>query len=345
MRNFVQIRPMKKNIILSFYLLLLANLTLAQQFSLPSLRFEYHAYEPYIDAQTMEIHLTKHHQTYISNLNKAVSGTKLEKLTLNQLLLNAGMRSDAVRNNAGGHYNHTLFWQILAPENKQGEISNELRSAMDLEFKHLDSLKKKLEVAATKHFGSGWAWLIVTPDKKLKVTSTSNQDNPIMDVAKERGIPILGIDVWEHAYYLKYQNKRGDYLNSVWQLIDWKMVSSNYLAALNDTLLQEIADDTWPEIKEFHKVMAQTFHPVEKNDFLPIQARSGEMLAKAILLRESVIPMSYQKPEIKAALIKLVKECNELDKLVKKNTKKILIKTKMFQAHDTFHIIQGLCKD
>ncbi|MFM8241627.1 MAG: Fe-Mn family superoxide dismutase, partial [Crocinitomicaceae bacterium] len=149
----------------------------------------------------------------------------------------------------------------------------------------------------------------------------------------------------EHAYYLKYQNKRGDYLNSIWKLIDWQMVSSNFLTALNDPLLKEIADDTWPEIKEFHKVMSQTFHPAEKDDLLPLQARSGEMLAKAILLKESVIPVNYQKPEIKAAMLKLVKDCDELDKLVKKNAKKIVLKTKIIQAHDTFHVIQGLCKD
>lgn len=142
--------------------------SIAQQYSLPTLRFEYSAYEPHIDAQTMEIHLTKHHQAYINNLNKAISGTKLESFSLNQLLLNAGLRSDAVRNNAGGHFNHSLFWQILAPENKQGAISAELKSAIELEFKSLDTLKSKLGASAAKHFGSGWAWLIVTPDKNLK---------------------------------------------------------------------------------------------------------------------------------------------------------------------------------
>ena len=334
-----------KIIALSTFLISFVTFSIAQQYSLPTLRFEYSAYEPHIDAQTMEIHLTKHHQAYINNLNKAISGTKLESFSLNQLLLNAGLRSDAVRNNAGGHFNHSLFWQILAPENKQGAISAELKSAIELEFKSLDTLKSKLGASAAKHFGSGWAWLIVTPDKKLKVTSTSNQDNPIMDVVKDRGIPILGVDVWEHAYYLKYQNKRGDYLNSIWKLIDWQMVSANYLTALNDPLLKEIADDSWPEIKEFHKVMSQTFHPAEKDDLLPLQARSGEMLAKAILLKESVIPVNYQKPEIKAAMLKLVKDCDELDKLVKKNAKKIVLKTKIIQAHDTFHVIQGLCKD
>lgn len=318
---------------------------LAQPFTLPSLRYEYTAYEPYIDAQTMEIHLTKHHQGYVNNLNKAINGTKLESYSLNQLLLNAGMRSDAIRNNAGGHYNHSLFWQILAPEGNQGTMMPELKAAIDLEFGHLDSLKAKLGVAASKHFGSGWAWLIVTPEKKLKVTSTPNQDNPIMDAVKDRGIPILGVDVWEHAYYLKYQNKRGEYLTNVWKLIDWKMVSANYLTALNDPLLKEIEDDSWPEIKDFHKVMSQTFHPAEKDDFIPIQTRSGELLAKAILLRESVVPAGYHDPEIKANMIKLVNECSDLDKLVKKNAKKILLKAKIIQAHDTFHVIEGLCKE
>ncbi|MEY3085547.1 MAG: hypothetical protein RL037_1727 [Bacteroidota bacterium] len=334
-----------KSSFLSVFVFLFIFYASAQPFTLPSLRFEYSAYEPHIDAQTMEIHLTKHHQGYVNNLNKAINGTKLETYSMNQLLLNASLRSDMVRNNAGGHYNHSLFWQILAPEAKQGNMTDELKNAIDKEFKLMDSLKSKLGTAAAKHFGSGWAWLIVTPDKKLKVTSTSNQDNPIMDVVKDRGIPILAVDVWEHAYYLKYQNKRADYLNNIWNLIDWQIVSANYIAALNDPLLKEIEDDSWPEIKDFHKVMSQTFHPAEKDDFIPLQARSGEMRAKSLLLYESVIPSRYQKPEVKANLLKLVKECEELDKLVKKNAKKIVLKAKIIQAHDTFHVIQGLCKD
>ena len=151
----------------------------------------------------MEVHHDKHHQAYVDNLNKAIAGTRMEKTSLDELLMYASFRPDAVRNNAGGHYNHTLFWEILVPKEKQsGIIKAEFDAAVKAQYGSIDSLKKLINSAASSRFGSGWAWLIVTPDKKLMVTSSGNQDNPIMDVAKDRGIPILGIDVWEHAYYL-----------------------------------------------------------------------------------------------------------------------------------------------
>ena len=184
----------------------------SQSYSLPALKYAYNAYEPWIDAQTMEIHHAKHHQAYITNLNKALAGTKMEALSMNDLLMYASFRSDIVRNNSGGHFNHSLFWDILAPTASQSVISAELAAAINLQFKSMDSLRIKINQGATTRFGSGWVWLSVTPDKKLMVSSTANQDNPIMDITKERGIPIFCIDVWEHAYYLKYQNKRGDYL-------------------------------------------------------------------------------------------------------------------------------------
>ncbi len=318
----------------------------SQVYNLPNLNFKYEEYEPYIDAKTMEIHHSKHHQAYVTNLNKAIAGTNLEKSSLNDLMMYASFRSDAVRNNAGGHYNHTLFWEILTPKDKQtNPISSELENAIKNQFGHIDSLKAKLNQAASTRFGSGWAWLVVTPQKKLIVTSTPNQDNPIMDVVKERGIPILGIDVWEHAYYLKYQNKRGDYLGAIWNLIDWGVVSQKYMSALNDPLLAQIEKDTWPELKEFHRVMSQVFHPSEKGNLDPLKNRSGELLAKAILLKNSTPPLPLQKEEISTALIKLVKQCDELDKLKSKNAKTEVLTKKIAEAHDTFHIIQGLCHD
>ena len=318
----------------------------SQVYNLPNLNFKYEEYEPYIDAKTMEIHHSKHHQAYVTNLNKAIAGTNLEKSSLNDLMMYASFRSDAVRNNAGGHYNHTLFWEILTPKDKQtNPISSELENAIKNQFGHIDSLKAKLNQAASTRFGSGWAWLVVTPQKKLIITSTPNQDNPIMDVAKERGIPILGIDVWEHAYYLKYQNKRGDYLGAIWNLIDWGVVSQKYMSALNDPLLAQIEKDTWPELKEFHRVMSQVFHPSEKGNLDPLKNRSGELLAKAILLKNSTPPLPLQKEEISKALIKLVKQCDELDKLKSKNAKTEVLTKKIAEAHDTFHIIQGLCHD
>jgi hypothetical protein len=166
-----------------------------------------------------------------------------------------------------------------------------------------------------------------------------------MDVSKERGIPILGIDVWEHAYYLKYQNKRGDYLGAIWNLIDWGVVSEKYISALNDPLLAQIEKDNWPELKEFHRVMSQTFHPSETGNLSPLRNRSGELLAKAILLKNSVIPSPFSNPKITEALSKLEKECSEIHKLNVKKTKDEVLKKKIAEAHDTFHVVQGLCHD
>jgi superoxide dismutase len=318
----------------------------AQTFSLPELKYQYAEYEPNIDVLTMQIHHSKHHKAYVDNLNKAIAGTKMETTSLIDLMLYASFRSDAIRNNSGGHYNHTLFWEILAPKEKQStSINADFETAVKTQFGSLDSLKKLINQAGTTRFGSGWAWLIVTPDKKLMVTSTGNQDSPIMDVAKDRGIPILGIDVWEHAYYLKYQNKRADYLAGIWNLVDWGIVSEKYKAALNDSLLITIEKDSWPALKDFHKVMSQTFHPAETGDFKPLRTRSNEFLAKALLLKNSTPPVSLNKPAIQAAMDKLVKESAEIQKAVQKNAKDETLKKLITQAHDTFHVIQGLCKE
>ena len=211
----------------------------SQTFTLPKLKYAYNALESSIDSLTMSIHHSKHHQTYITNLNKAITGTKADSIGLTELLLTTSLRSEVIRNNAGGHYNHSLFWEILTPK-KETKPSVELTKAIESTFTSLDSLKKVINKAASSRFGSGWAWLIVTPDNKLVVSSTPNQDNPLMDITKDRGIPILGIDVWEHAYYLKYQNKRADYLGSIWNVIDWEEISKKYAIALNDPLLKKL---------------------------------------------------------------------------------------------------------
>jgi superoxide dismutase len=317
----------------------------SQSYSLPALKYSYNAYEPWIDAQTMEIHHAKHHQAYITNLNKALAGTKMEALSMNDLLMYASFRSDIVRNNSGGHFNHSLFWDILAPTASQSVISAELATAINLQFKSMDSLRIKINQGATTRFGSGWVWLSVTPDKKLMVSSTANQDNPIMDITKERGIPIFCIDVWEHAYYLKYQNKRGDYLGAIWNLVDWGIVSQKYAAALNDPLLVEIEKDNWMELKEFHKVMAQTFHPAETDNLEPLKKRSAELMAKSSLLAASVSPKSLDKPAIKIALKQLEKQCIEINKLNNKKASNAILKKKITAAHDIFHVVQGLCHD
>jgi len=206
-------------------------------FVLPEMPYNYNALEPVIDARTMEIHYSKHHAAYVKNLNNALKGTKYEGYSLDELMLSAGELGDAIRNNAGGHYNHILFWNILSLNNPF-DAQSEVGKAVTATFGSLDSLKKVLNKAGATRFGSGWAWLCVTTDKKLAVCSSPNQDNPIMDVSPERGIPILCIDVWEHAYYLKYQNKRGDYLSAILNAINWDAVNKNYTEALKSPLLK-----------------------------------------------------------------------------------------------------------
>jgi Fe-Mn family superoxide dismutase len=198
-------------------------------FNLPALPYAHDALEPSIDKQTMEIHHGKHHQAYVDNLNKAVAGTENESKSLEDLLKNVGSLSPAIRNNGGGHWNHTFFWDTLAPH-AGGEPTGALAEAINSSFGSFDALKEKINAAGTTRFGSGWAWLIVK-DGKLEVTSTPNQDNPLMDVAEVKGIPLLGIDVWEHAYYLKYQNRRPEYLTNIWNVISWAKVSERFAAA------------------------------------------------------------------------------------------------------------------
>ena len=195
-------------------------------FTLPPLPYAYDALEPYIDAQTMTIHHDKHHQAYVDNLNKAIAGTEYENKSLEDIIKVAGSISPAVRNNGGGHWNHSFFWPIMAPH-AGGGPSGELADAITSAFGSFEAFKEKFNAAATSRFGSGWAWLIVK-DGKLEITSTPNQDNPLMDVAEVKGAPILGVDVWEHAYYLKYQNRRAEYLNNFWNVINWAKVSELY---------------------------------------------------------------------------------------------------------------------
>jgi superoxide dismutase, Fe-Mn family len=199
-------------------------------FTLPQLPYAFDALEPYIDAQTMQIHHDKHHQAYVDNLNKAIAGTENENKSLEELIASAGSISPAVRNNGGGHWNHSFFWQILAPNSSAGSPTGELADAINSSFGSLDALKEKVNTAGLGRFGSGWAW-IISKGGKLEISSTPNQDNPLMDVAEVKGKPIFGVDVWEHAYYLKYQNKRADYLNAIWNVVNWKKVAENYASA------------------------------------------------------------------------------------------------------------------
>jgi superoxide dismutase, Fe-Mn family len=199
-------------------------------FTLPALPYAPSALEPHIDALTMQIHHDKHHQAYVDNLNKAVAGTPNENKSLEELVARAGTLPPAVRNNGGGHWNHSFFWQILAP-NAGGKPTGKLAESIDADFGSFDAFKEKFTLAGTGRFGSGWAWLI-EQDGKLLISSTPNQDNPLMDVAEVKGTPILGVDVWEHAYYLKYQNRRPEYLAAFWNVVNWKEVNKKYEASL-----------------------------------------------------------------------------------------------------------------
>ncbi len=194
-------------------------------FELPKLPYEYTALEPHIDARTMEIHHSKHHNAYVTNLNKAIEGTPLASQTIEEILKGVSKASAAVRNNGGGHYNHSLFWKVMKPGGG-GLPAGDLAAAINRDFGSFDTFKEQFNNAGATRFGSGWAWLIVH-DGKLVVSSSPNQDNPLMDVAEVKGTPILGLDVWEHAYYLNYQNRRPDYIAAFWNVINWDEVAAN----------------------------------------------------------------------------------------------------------------------
>lgn len=193
-------------------------------FTLPSLPYEFAALEPHIDARTMEIHHGKHHNAYVTNLNNAIANTPADGMSIEEICKNISQYSMPVRNNGGGHYNHSMFWQIMSPKGG-GVPTGTLGDAITKTFGSFDAMKEKFAAAATTRFGSGWAWLIKNDAGELAICSTPNQDNPLMDIAEVRGTPLLGIDVWEHAYYLHYQNRRPDYIAAFWNVINWEEVA------------------------------------------------------------------------------------------------------------------------
>ena len=199
-------------------------------FELPALSYDYNALEPHIDAKTMEIHHSKHHGGYTSKLNAAIEGTELEGKSIEEILGNISQHSGGVRNNGGGYYNHCLFWEVMSP-NGGGNPSGALGDAINSAFGSFDEFKTQFAAAAATRFGSGWAWLIVQ-NGSLAITSSPNQDNPLMDIAETKGTPILGLDVWEHAYYLNYQNRRPDYISAFWNVVNWDEVARRYAEAV-----------------------------------------------------------------------------------------------------------------
>lgn len=209
------------------------NNTIKFPYSLPELPYAYDALEPAIDVRTMEIHHSKHHNAYVSKLNEACEAHNLGAFPLLDILKKVSSLPAAVRNNGGGHYNHSLFWKTLTNDKSKNTLSGELKDAITGKFGSVDAFKEEFEKAAATRFGSGWAWLIFDQDGKLVITSTANQDNPLMDVAEKQGQPLLGLDVWEHAYYLNYQNRRPDYISAFWNVVNWTEVEKLYLDARN----------------------------------------------------------------------------------------------------------------
>lgn len=202
------------------------NMKTLNKFEFPKLPYAYDALEPHIDKMTMEVHYSKHHNAYFNNFVAAIKGTEMEKMTMEEIFANISKLPVAVRNNGGGFYNHVIFWENMKLDG--GKPSEKLAKAIDATFGSLDELKKQFSDAGKTRFGSGWAWLSVDSNGKLFISSTPNQDNPLMDVTEKRGTPILTMDVWEHAYYLKYQNKRPDYIEAFWNVINWDVVSERY---------------------------------------------------------------------------------------------------------------------
>jgi Fe-Mn family superoxide dismutase len=197
---------------------------------LPALPYGYSDLEPAIDAKTMELHHSKHHRGYVDQLNKAATGTPWAYLRLEELFERASKLPAAIRNNAGGHYNHSLFWTMMKPTSKGSRPGTELLRALERDFGGFEAFQKRFEEAALGRFGSGWAWLIQDSEGRLQVVTTPNQDNPLMDVVEKRGYPLLALDIWEHAYYLKYQNRRGEYAKAWWAIVNWDVVTARFLA-------------------------------------------------------------------------------------------------------------------
>lgn len=214
--------------------LAMSSMALAE-FKQAPLPYATNALEPSIDQQTMQIHYGKHHKGYVDNLNKEIKNyPALDNMSIEQVQAQISKYNTAVRNNAGGHYNHSFFWESLSPKAKAGKPSAALLKQINTDFGSLEDFEQQFNAAATSRFGSGWAWLIMTPAHKLAVTSTPNQDNPLMDIAETKGQPLLGLDVWEHAYYLKYQNKRADYTKAFWDVVNWNKVNQRFDAAIKD---------------------------------------------------------------------------------------------------------------
>lgn len=331
---------MIRNFLIGIFIFSLNSMTFAQEekYTMPELKYKFDALEPHIDAKTMEIHYSKHHKAYLDNLNKSGGNTILGATAagLEDLMFAVDGKNASIRNNGGGHYNHSLFWDILSPT-PQKMADGKLEVAIKNQFVSQDSLIKLMNAEGLKRFGSGWVWLVVTPFKTLTIISTPNQDNPIMDLDDvKRGIPVLGIDVWEHAYYLNYQNKRGEYLKNIWNVVDWAQVGKNYEAALQSPLLKKIEKSNWKSFKEFNQLYSQITLPAKAGDYKLIKEKSDELLTKAEMLEKSNIPGSFQNTDIKSVLKELTSVIKDLHKSASKKPKDAKIQANLLKVEEVY---------
>ena len=319
--------------------LLLISIPSFSQYTQDPLPYAYDALEPYIDSQTMEIHYSKHHAGYVAKLNKAFEDSANKNTPLQYIFQNISKYSVAVRNNAGGHFNHTLFWSILTPQ-VDTQPDDFLMEQIDISFGGMAEMVKQLNAAASTRFGSGWAWLIVTSEGKLAVTSTPNQDNPLMADAEMKGKPILGIDVWEHAYYLKYQNRRGDYLAAIWNVINWDEVSKRNKLVRRDG---KYVFANWSEFNALHDVMKAVYHPSQKGDVGPVKSQIKDLVKLSKAVEKAGPPELFNNENVVAATKKYVEAVNEFNKKFKRKSDEEII-SELETVHTLFHDVMMACR-
>ena len=311
----------------------------AQKHTLPK-HLEYQALEPGLDSLSMYIHINSYHKKYVELLNKSLTGTADTGATITQLLIHSSKLSDMARNAAGGHYNHTLFWDILSPT-PAAKPSELLNTEITKSFMGMDSMKVQILQAANKVFGSGWVWVIVTPEKKLKITTTINEENPLMEKhGNVRGMPILGIDLWEHAYYTKYQGNKKEYIQAVFKLLDWELISRKYSVAMESEALKQLNSSAdWAAFSKFHDVMKGLVMNMGKGEMTPIKSNSANLLTLAKALESEPIPAEYATEPVKAAIKNLILACAQVNDVVVKKGTDAQIKEKFATIRDPHKVI------
>ncbi len=331
---------MKRILLLSIFCISLLTIN-AQKHTLPK-HLSYEALEPMLDSLSMYIHINSYHKKYVDQLNKSVIGTADSNANLTQLLIHSSKLSDLTRHSCGGHYNHSLFWDILTT-NTSLKPSDALNAEIVKSFYSVDSMKTLIIQSATRIFGSGWVWVIVTPDKKLQITTTINEENPLMDkFGIIRGMPILCIDLWEHAYFLRYQGNKKEYLQSVLKLLDWDAISKKYSFAKESEALSKIEKSVdWPAFLRFQHTLKGLYMNIEKGEMLPIKAGSANILALAKALDSEPIPTEFATEPIKGAIKNILVACTQLNDVVVKKGTDAQVKEKFVTIKDPYKIIVG----